>query len=878
MSSVTALLGALVDDDSISADTYIREVINTVSAIEMYSKTSFWNPADMPVLQTMYSAHTDADGIIQRLFDVQDVDARDAVLKPLLTAPPAQDIKDPLGDMASAAMDLTWTMTRVSKAAETCVDHLAGLDVTGRWPGLKQVLEKILGVLVTLGVVLSTVWKLSKATDEPVPADLADKAHRGLRQPDPPRETVQSVLDTLRDLAQVVRGIADVLPQRVLGAAKNLPPEKYPGLTDYLVKETNRAVAQMNQASLALAGAGPQRGGGSMDLVKSWRESSAYRRIRLIRDDRPSHDVLDAFYESPPYRPWAGYRNWARDLVAVPLKRALAPRDNGRSTRYLLTLQFDDLGSSVDNELYLKMTGRYYRNVLIVECQRDSNGYLPTEVAHYQHVVNQILHPATDELERHVRNVFGGNKRSLQTLPSLSRVPLISGELILDPPLDKHQHAELRTYLERPPGNMWRANSPRSIAVHSEVSLLAKITVDLADISQYFSYWGTTVCGTVQYLCPDPIPIQGTLWVDRNYNVVNTTSVVRPLSSSSRASQTPGPCSPLSGRDRVGSFNNDHYNEQWTARHPTLYVEHIDELYPRQMPPLYFHHGKSESEYFDPRVVRLMQKPQPEQRTPEWYETRRGSITASNMGAVLLRDYETSRYFMDLFGIAEADFVDTRKSFSKYSNVRDYIKKMVEAEPTFTGNEYTKWGQKYEPVVQTVYSQMYQIDLVEFGLLSHDTCPFLAASPDGIDAQGVMVEIKCPSVRPIGPIVPCEYYQQIQAQLECCDLDLCRFVDCRFLEYLHVEDWDVDAGLSETGQYHRYGILLEDNQGKYTYADPTIVTPDQFKEWAATRSLEILEETDAFPRPVYYVLDEFKVIEVPREPGWLERNMNRIQD
>ncbi|KAJ3368213.1 hypothetical protein GGF31_006799 [Allomyces arbusculus] len=462
MSGVTALLGALVDDDSISADTYIREMINTVSAIEMYSKTNLWNPADMPVLQTMYSAHTDADGIIQRIFDVQDVDAGDAVLKPLLTAPPAQDIKDPLGDMASAAMDLTWTMT--------CV-----------------------------------------------PADLTDKAHRGLRQPDPQRETVQGVLDTLRDLAQVVRGVANVLPQRVLGAAKNLPPEEYPGLTDYLVKETNRAVAQMNQASLALAGAGLQHGGGPMDLVKSWRESSAYRRIRLIRDDRPSHDVLDAFHESP----WVGYRNWARDLAAVHPKPALVPRDNGRNMRHLFTLQFDDLGSSVDNGSCLKMTG-------------------------------------------------------------------------------------------------------------SEVSLLAKITVDLADISQYFSYWGTTVCGTVQYLCPDPIAIQGTLRVDRNYNVVNTTIVVRPLSSSSRASQTPGPCSPLSGRDRVRSFNNDHYSEQWTERQPTLCVQHFDEL---QVPPLYYHHGKSESEYFDPRVVRLMQKPQPEQRTPEWYETRRGSITASNMAS-----------------------------------------------------------------------------------------------------------------------------------------------------------------------------------------------------------------------------------------------------
>ena len=42
------------------------------------------------------------------------------------------------------------------------------------------------------------------------------------------------------------------------------------------------------------------------------------------------------------------------------------------------------------------------------------------------------------------------------------------------------------------------------------------------------------------------------------------------------------------------------------------------------------------------------------------------------------------------------------------------------------------YGQKFEQVVSNIYSQLNQIDVIEFGLLVHPEHKFLGASPDGI--------------------------------------------------------------------------------------------------------------------------------------------------
>ena len=101
-----------------------------------------------------------------------------------------------------------------------------------------------------------------------------------------------------------------------------------------------------------------------------------------------------------------------------------------------------------------------------------------------------------------------------------------------------------------------------------------------------------------------------------------------------------------------------------------------------------------------------------------------------------------------------------------------------------------------------VYQYRMNVTVEEFGLMIHPKYSFLGASPDGIVNHyklngkhktkyvGRMLEIKCPKVRKIkmdGPIknhiCPIYYWDQVQLQLECCDLEECDFWQCKISLY-----------------------------------------------------------------------------------------------
>jgi putative phage-type endonuclease len=162
------------------------------------------------------------------------------------------------------------------------------------------------------------------------------------------------------------------------------------------------------------------------------------------------------------------------------------------------------------------------------------------------------------------------------------------------------------------------------------------------------------------------------------------------------------------------------------------------------------------------RLHRLDQVRQYEQRTPEWYEVRRGLMTASNAASAL--------------GI---------KPFASFTGdvKRDAIENIVHRK--FKGNVATRHGVKYEDEVREKFDKIMHRTTREYGLIVHADVhgpetglPWLAASPDGItNLYGEMLEIKCPWRRQIVPgEVPHHYFPQIQTQLEVCDLEVCYFV------------------------------------------------------------------------------------------------------
>ena len=163
----------------------------------------------------------------------------------------------------------------------------------------------------------------------------------------------------------------------------------------------------------------------------------------------------------------------------------------------------------------------------------------------------------------------------------------------------------------------------------------------------------------------------------------------------------------------------------------------------------------------------LLTVEQPEQRTPEWYEMRKGMCTASDICAILGK--------------------------GKYNTRNDIILKKCGKGKPFKGNKFTMHGQIYEDVAIGIYESRHNYTKVhEFGLIPHPTISCLGASPDGITPDGIMIEIKCPPKRQITGIVPYEYICQMQIQLEVCNLQVCHFFECLIVEYSSKEEYSED--------------------------------------------------------------------------------------
>lgn len=174
------------------------------------------------------------------------------------------------------------------------------------------------------------------------------------------------------------------------------------------------------------------------------------------------------------------------------------------------------------------------------------------------------------------------------------------------------------------------------------------------------------------------------------------------------------------------------------------------------------------------QLQHLRNKPQPAQRTEEWYKFRHNLITASELSKV----FETQAQQNNLI----------------YSKCKPW-------EPMGRCNNPSSplhWGQKYEPLSVMLYEHIYQTKIGEFGCLPHETLPFLGASPDGINIDptsprfGRLLEIKNVLSREIDGIPLKEYWIQMQAQMEVCNLDECDFLETKFVEYSGYRDYIAD--------------------------------------------------------------------------------------
>lgn len=154
------------------------------------------------------------------------------------------------------------------------------------------------------------------------------------------------------------------------------------------------------------------------------------------------------------------------------------------------------------------------------------------------------------------------------------------------------------------------------------------------------------------------------------------------------------------------------------------------------------------------QVQKLLLYPKQVQRSPEWFEMRKERLTSSDVDTVLGRN--------------------------PYSKAEDVLFKKCGLSKPFTGNAATRHGQRYEDEAIDIYCKMYKKHAFSFGMIPHETIPFLGGSPDDITHDGIVIEVKCPLQRKIimGE-VPKYYWGQVQLNMEICNLDQAVFIEYR---------------------------------------------------------------------------------------------------
>ena len=265
------------------------------------------------------------------------------------------------------------------------------------------------------------------------------------------------------------------------------------------------------------------------------------------------------------------------------------------------------------------------------------------------------------------------------------------------------------------------------------------------------------------------------------------------------------------------------------------------------------------------QIIHLQSLPQPEQRTPEWYNFRNGLITASNLWKVFGSQSQiNSLIYEKCKSIATEPSGDNR--------------------PTNT-NTPMHWGVKYEPVTVMLYEKMYQTKIGEFGCIQHPDYSFIGASPDGInidpssDQFGRMLEIKNIVNRDITGIPKEEYWVQTQIQMETCNLDKCDFVETRIKEYPMEEEFYKDTSHECRGVILHFVTrgLGSNDEPIYRYMPLNInIEPHAIQTWINATKADASNSNQFLFTTIYWYLDEMSCVLIERNRKWFATAVTQI--
>jgi len=291
------------------------------------------------------------------------------------------------------------------------------------------------------------------------------------------------------------------------------------------------------------------------------------------------------------------------------------------------------------------------------------------------------------------------------------------------------------------------------------------------------------------------------------------------------------------------------------------------------------------------RVIELKGRPQPEQKSPEWFAAREKCLTGTAIASALNED----PYGMPI------------KTLLEKCGVR----------AIFEDSIFTHHGKKYEQIANMHYCYRNNVSVAEYGLLAHDKYSYLAASPDGICDKntllgsslsklvGRLLEIKCPFRRKIqtegeidGDICPHYYWIQVQMQLEVTDLDECDFLQCQIEEYFSREEFIKDTNpqapfLSNAWSLEKGAIIQllpkvhegkeEDRlfKAKYIYPPRINMSVEEIDSWIvdvlAAFHREGLSKDFYFDRVIYWKFVKVHCVLLKRDRNWFAKNLPNLK-
>lgn len=261
------------------------------------------------------------------------------------------------------------------------------------------------------------------------------------------------------------------------------------------------------------------------------------------------------------------------------------------------------------------------------------------------------------------------------------------------------------------------------------------------------------------------------------------------------------------------------------------------------------------------KIKNIENKPQPEQRTNEWYTFRHNLITASSAWKAF-----KSQSAINQLVVEKCKPLD----LTRYDSVNT-------STPMHHGN-------KYEDVSIMLYEYMYDTKVKDYGCIQHDTYKFLGASPDGINIDpnsqryGRMLEIKNPTTREITGVPKEDYWIQMQLQMETCNLNECDFLETVFKEYDTEEEFIYDGTFTYTADDKLKGMMIyfmKDRKPFYEYM-PLHISKEEYETWYSN----VMEKNSGLTwiKDIYWWLDDFSCILVLRNKLWFENAISKIEN